>query len=78
VATSDSKPNKGFIKELAKSPKPKEKDNKFAWDKAIVKPPSNDAMATPHRIKEFKTVRSAKSNLVSEQKLHISKRRGEK
>lgn len=62
-----NKPNKGFIKEIAKDPRPENKKDGFKWGKAIVKP-SADGQATPYRIREYKAVKPSKTNLALEVK----------
>lgn len=73
----NSKPEKGFIRELSKSVIPKEAKKPFTYSKAIT-PQSKETngMHTPHRLREFKSVKPANS-FASETTQHIKKRRGE-
>lgn len=74
MAKADSKPNKGFIKEIAKTKPVVNSKKPFEWRQPIVKPVAS-SQATPYRMREFKEVRPAKSNLVVEQTTHIKNRR---
>lgn len=72
-----SKPDKGFIKELAKkAPEPKPK-KPFTYSKPIT-PESKEVngMHTPHRMREFKSVKVT-TEFTQEMTSHIKKRRGE-
>lgn len=72
--------NKGFIKEIPRaSNSVKKAENKsFTWSKAVVPPAkTNTALATPHRMREFKAVKQSENNLIQEHQTHVKKRRGE-
>lgn len=73
-----SKPNKGWIKELAKKPAAQKKPAPFTYAKPVVpQAVKADGMRTPYRMREFKSAKEPKSNIVIEQTEHIKKRRGE-
>lgn len=75
----NKRPDKGFAKEIAKAnktPAVTKPHSKFSWERAVVNPPPTQAIATPHRMREFKSVAPTES-FVKETQTHIKKRRGE-
>lgn len=76
----NQRPDKGFIKELAKAPAKVKTQNKFTYSKPIT-PQSSKAqpMSVPSRIREYRTAKDkVGSTLVAEFSGHVKKRRGEK
>jgi hypothetical protein len=73
----NSRPDKGFLREIAKAPVSDKSKSEFTWSKPVVKAAKAEALATPHRMREFKSVKESKTNIVSEQRAHIKRRRGE-
>jgi hypothetical protein len=71
-------PNKGFFKELEKTPAKKKEGQRFDWKKPVSQVAKAEAMATPHRMREFKSVKEKQGQLVSETATHIKNRRAGK
>lgn len=67
------KPNKGWIKEIAKRPVNENKKDSFTWHKALVKPTAS-AMNTPRRIANNRSVKPAKTTIGDEFKELQAKR----
>lgn len=75
---ANSKPNKGFLREIEKNPQRANAKKPFDYSKPIT-PQSKEVngMHTPHRLREFKSVKSTE-NFTSETTQHQKNRRGEK
>lgn len=71
-----SRANKGWIKELAKRPERAREKKPFVWDKAVVPKELPVGNATEYRLKEFKAVKKADSQLTDEFAAHVKKRNG--
>lgn len=73
----NSRPDKGFIREIERNPKLVEKKQPFNYSKPVT-PQSKEVngMHTPHRMREFKSVKQT-SDFTTETANHIKKRRGE-
>lgn len=54
-----NKPDKGFIKEIARAKPSPQKVDPFTWSKPVVKPTA-DAQGTPYRMREMKSVKPNK------------------
>lgn len=68
-------PNKGFIKEIEKSPnQATEKKESFTYSTPIIQP-SSHAMNTPKRLANHRAVAEPKSNICKEFSQHVSNRR---
>ena len=74
----NQRPDKGFIKEIAKDPVNLNQKKPFTYSKAVT-PQSKEVngMHTPHRMREFKSVKDTAA-FTTETKNHIKNRRGEK
>lgn len=73
----NSRPDKGFIKEVLRKPNLEVKKQAFDYSKPVT-PQSKEVngMHTPHRMREFKSVKPANA-FTTETTNHIKKRRGE-
>ena len=76
MANPNKSPMKGFIKELAKAPNKPATKTSFTYAKRLT-PENLNAMATPKRLSDYKSVREPKSNVVKEVAQHV-KNRGNK
>ncbi len=73
----NSRPDKGFIRELEKPVQDKATKKPFSYSKPITpKSAEVNGMHTPHRMREFKSVKPANA-FTAETTNHIKKRRGE-
>jgi len=74
-----NKPNKGFIRELSRGTQPRKVETKaFTYAKAVTPETKvTTSLATPHRLREFKSAKEPKSNIKQEYSQIQKKRRGE-
>ena len=73
------KPNKGFLKELAKSPQKPLEDKKLTYSKAITKPADVQSYAFISRSRALRSVKPDKTtNIVNEQKNALLTHKGKK
>jgi hypothetical protein len=72
-----NKANKGFLKEIAKNPKPQVEDKKFGYNKPVSKVQGVSSQAQIHRAKEFRSVKPDKTtSLVTEQTQALKTHKG--
>lgn len=74
----NSRPDKGFIREIERKPNLEIKKKPFDYSKPVT-PQSKEVngMHTPHRMREFKSVKQTTA-FTGETTTHIKNRRGEK
>lgn len=73
------KGNKGFFKELASKPVAETRHKSFNYSAPVVSSKAEPVMTnTSYRMREFKAVKAAISDICTEQRNHVDKRRGNK